>query len=372
MKSALVKIPGQERVKQILNNFLQSNSVPHAFLFTGIEGIGKDNTAILFAKALIETNNSKNPDKAIRLIEQLQEPYIKLIFPLPRGKNETDTSSPTEKLTQEEIDLVREQIEIKSANPFHKISIPKANSIKINSIRDIKKFLSMDYDEIGYRFVIISDAHLMNEESQNALLKSLEEPPEKVIFILTTPFVSKLRSTIVSRCWRINFDPLSEKEISEILTEYFEIDHPTAIEVAPFANGSVQYALNLIEMNIHYLKEKTISILRYSFGRKFNSAFDELNSVISDQSSVNFPILIGMIITWLNDIQKFRLDIKKYFYKDHIETLEKFDNKFPDVDLSDITSRLDRLSNLPRNNISPSLLSASLIFELASVVLSKQ
>jgi hypothetical protein len=74
----------------------------------------------------------------------------------------------------------------------------------------------------------------------------------------------------------------------------------------------------------------------------------------------------------MNDIQKFRLDIKKYFYKDHIETLEKFDNKFPDVDLSDITSRLDRLSNLPRNNISLSLLSASLIFELASVVFTKQ
>jgi DNA polymerase III subunit delta' len=180
MNSALDKIPGQERVKQILNNFFQSKSIPHAFLFTGIDGVGKDNTAIQFAKALATNENSKESEKAVRLIEQLQEPYVKLIFPLPRGKNETDTSSPTEKLTQDEIELVREQIDIKSGNPFHKISIPKANTIKINSIRDIKKFLSMDYDEIGYRFVIISDAHLMNEEAQNALLKSLEEPPEKL------------------------------------------------------------------------------------------------------------------------------------------------------------------------------------------------
>jgi DNA polymerase III subunit delta' len=372
MNSALDKIPGQERVKQILNNFLQSKSIPHAFLFTGIDGVGKDNTAIQFAKALVDNKNNNEAEKANRLIGQLQEPYVKLIFPLPRGKNETDTTSPTEKLTQDEIDLLRQQIDAKAMNPFHKISIPKANSIKINSIRDIKKFLSMNYNEIGYRFVIIIDAHLMNEESQNALLKSLEEPPEKVIFILTTPFISKLRSTIISRCWKINFDPLSEDEIVQILSEYFEVDKTTANEVAPFAMGSVQYALNLIDMNIHNLKEKTISILRYSFGRKFNSAFDELNSVISDQSSINFPILIGMIITWLNDIQKFKLDIKKYFYKDHIETLEKFDSKFPDVNLSDITSRLDRLSNLPRNNINPSLLSASLIFELASLVMVKQ
>jgi DNA polymerase-3 subunit delta' len=293
-------------------------------------------------------------------------------YSLPRGKNETDTSSPTEKLSQDEIDLLREQIEIKATNPFHKISIPKANYIKINSIRDIKKFLSMDYNEIGFRFVIISDAHLMNEEAQNALLKSLEEPPEKVIFILTTPYVAKLRSTIISRCWKINFDPLSEVEIVNILTKYFEVHKTSAEEVAPFAMGSVQYALNLLDMNIHNLKEKTISILRYSFGRKFNSAFEELNSVISDQSSINFPILIGMIMTWLNDIQKYKLNIKKYYFKDHLETLEKFNSKFPDVNLNDITSRLDRLSNLPRNKINPSLLSASLIFELASVVLIKQ
>jgi len=372
MNSALDKIPGQERVKKILNNFLQANSIPHAFLFTGNEGIGKDNTAIQFAKALSANENSKESEKAVRLIEQLQEPYLKLIYPLPRGKNEIDTSSPTEKLSQDEIDLIREQIEIKVSNPFHKISIPKANFIKINSIRDIKKFLSMDYNEIGYRFVIISDAHLMNEEAQNALLKSLEEPPEKVIFILTTPYVSKLRSTIISRCWRINFDPLSEDELINVLTEYFEIDKTSAAEVAPFSMGSVQYALNLIDMDIHNLKEKTVSILRYSFGRKFNSAFDELNSVISDQNSISFPIIIGMIITWLNDVQKFKLNIKKFFYKDHLETLEKFNDKFPEADLTDITTRLDRLSTLPRNNINPSLLSASLIFELASLVMTKQ
>jgi DNA polymerase III subunit delta' len=372
MNSALDKIPGQERVKKILNNFLQSKSIPHAFLFTGIDGVGKDNAAIQFAIALLANLNSKESEKPSRLIEQLQEPYIKIIFPLPRGKNETDTSSPTEKLSQDEIELIREQIDTKSSNPFHKISIPKANFIKINSIRDIKKFLSMDYNEIGYRFVIISDAHLMNEESQNALLKSLEEPPEKVIFILTTPQVSNLRSTIISRCWRINFDPLGEEEIVKILTEFFEIEKSLAIEVAPFAMGSVKYALNLIDMNIHNLKEKTISILRYSFGRKFNSAFDELNSVISDQSLISYPIVIGMIITWLNDVQKNKLNIRKYFYKDYLETLEKFNSKFPSADLSDITTRLDRLSNLPRKNINPSLLSASLIFELASLVMAKQ
>lgn len=362
-------IPGQQRVKTSLNNFLQSDSIPHAFLFTGIEGTGKINAIIQFAKAMVTDKKFKDSEQALRFIELLQEPYIKLIFPLPRGKNETDSSSPTEKLSQEELELIREQINFKAKNPFHKISIPKVNSIKINSIRDIKRFLSLQYNEISFRFVIISDAHLMNDEAQNALLKSLEEPPERVIFFLTTPFASRLRPTIISRCWKINFDPLSEDEIVFILKMHFNIDEASAVETAPFSAGSVQNALKLIKLDINNLREKTISILRYSFGRKFDSAFKELNSVLSENNTEIYEIIVSMILTWINDVQKHRLGINKYYFKNHTETLEKFNLKFSDVELSDLTSRLDKLSNLPRNNINPSLLTASLIFELSAVVL---
>jgi DNA polymerase-3 subunit delta' len=371
MNSPLDIIPGQERVKTTLNNFLQSDSIPHALLFTGAEGVGKVNAVVQFAKSLVINKNSNDSEQALRFIDLLQEPYIKLIFPLPRGKNETDLSSPTEKLTSEELEFVREQINIKAENPFHKISIPKANSIKINSIRDIKRFLSMQYDELSYRFVIITDAHLMNDEAQNALLKSLEEPPERVIFFLTTPYANRLRPTIISRCWKINFDPLKENEVVFILKKYFNIDEETALEAASFAMGSVQTALSLINLDIRSLKEKTISILRFSFGRKFDSAFNELNSVVSENYSETYPIIVAMIITWINDVQKHRLNINQYYFNAYIETLEKFNTKFPKVDVSDLTSRLDKLSNLPRNNINPSILSANLIFELSSVVLSK-
>ena len=371
MNSILNQIPGQKRVKITLNNFLQSKTIPHAFLFSGLAGVGKDNAAIKFVQAIVQNSNVNEPEKISRLIKHLSEPQVKFIFPLPRGKNETDTSSPTEKLSNEDLELVKEQIEIKAANSFLKISIPKANTIKINSIRDIKRFLSLNYGEIGYRLILISDAHLLNDAAQNALLKNLEEPPENVIFILTTSDVSRLRPTIISRCWKISFDPLAEDEIVYILTKYFEVEQIVAEEVAPFAMGSVHSALNLIELDIHNLKEKIISILRYSFGRKFYSAFDELNSILSDQGASNYPIIVGMITAWINDLQKHRLNIKKFYYKNYAETLEKFNSKFPDADLSDITARLDRLSSLSSSNINPSLLYASLIFELSSVVLQK-
>jgi DNA polymerase-3 subunit delta' len=371
MNSFLEKIPGQQRVKKILENFLSSGNIPHAFLFTGIEGIGKHLTAIKFAQALIAAKKENNLDKKIIAIEQLAEPYLKFVFPLPRGKNETDSDRPTEKLNSDDLESVREQTVTKIQNPYHKIFIPKANFIKINSIRDVKKFLSIDYKEIGYRFVLISDAHLMNEEAQNALLKSLEEPPADVIFVLSTSNISKLRSTIISRCWRINFDPLNVDEIFYVLKTYFDINEVTAKEVSPFAMGSVQTAINLIDMDIHNIKDKTISLLRYSFGRKFNSAFEELNSILSDQRSLAFPILINMIISWLNDLQRHRLHFENYYYSNHIDTLEKFNNKFPNVGLNELTLILEKLSSLQINNINPSILSSNLIFELSSVVQQK-
>ena len=372
MNSFLEKIPGQLRVKKTLNTFLQTQKIPQALLFVGIEGVGKFNAAIQFAKSLTNTIDSQNQSKAIREIELLHEPYLKLIFALPRGKNEDDSSSPTEKLTQDEIDTIREQLELKSNNSFYKIAIPKANTIKINSIRDIKRFLAMNYDDSSYRFIIISDAHFMNEEAQNSLLKSLEEPPRNVLFILTTSSLSKLRQTISSRCWKINFDPLLDNEVSNILVENFKIEKELAEDVAPFSYGSVISALNLIEADFNQLKERTISLLRYSFGRKFQSAFDQLAVLLNESNFESFNTVIRMIITWLNDIQRHRFGFKGIHFTNYMDTLDKFNRKFPDAQLIEMTSKLEKLSSLKQNNINPVILSSNLIFELASVVLNNR
>jgi len=368
MNNFLTDIPGQKKAKDILYRFLDSDKIPHALLFSGLEGIGKDFTAIKFTQALNSTlQKSISNENIIRKIELLSEPYLKYIFPLPRGKNETDNSTPTEKLTSDDMEIIYEQLNHKILNPYHKISIPKANFIRINSIREIRKFLSLDYSELAYRVILISEAHLMNEEAQNALLKNLEEPPEHVIFILTTSQPSKLRTTIKSRCWRINFDPLSENELIFVLKKFFDIDEKLAESVAPFSDGSVQSALSLLEMDFVNLKEKTISILRYSLGKKFNSAFDEINTVLSGNSSENFQVLVKLIITWLNDLQKYRLQTDKIFFSDYEQTLEKFHSKFPDTELNEIVLKLDKLSALIRNNVQVPLLSANLVLELSSL-----
>ncbi|MFC2103137.1 ATP-binding protein [Bacteroidota bacterium] len=368
MSDYFEKIEGQKRVKSILSRFNSESKIPHALLFAGNEGVGKEKLAIGFAK-LVSSGffDDRDKERVQNLISNLSEPYIKYIIPLPRGKNETDSDSPTDKLSNDEIELIRAQLQYKSNNLYHRITLPRANTIKINSIREIKKFVSLDYSDISYRFIIITSAHLMNEPAQNALLKNLEEPPPGVIFILVTPFPGRLRETIRSRCWNINFDPLSIDEIANILISDFEVDKDTAMTVAPFSEGSISIALKLTEMNINSISEKTISILRYSFGRKFHSAFEEFSELLKVREPENIHLIVRMIITWLNDLQKYKLNIDHYFFKNHKETLEKFNTKFPDVELNEIVLKLDRLSSYIKNNVNINLLAANIIFELSTL-----
>ena len=122
-------------------------------------------------------------------------------------------------------------------------------------------------------------------------------------------------------------------------------------------------------MDIQLLSEKTISILRYSFGKKYHSAFEEFKSLLADQSAENIQLIIRMIITWLNDLQKHKLNIDHFFFKQHKETLEKFNSKFPAVELKDTVFRIDKLSSYIKNNINVNLLTANIIFELSALTI---
>jgi DNA polymerase-3 subunit delta' len=369
MSNYIDEIIGNDRVKLILTNIIKSGNIPHAFLFTGEDGVGKENAVLAFTKVL----NTSNPKelknaKITSLIQNLTEPYIKYIFPLPRGKNETDQSDPYEKLTEDDIESINLELKKKSENPFYKPNIPRANFIKISSIRDIKKFLSLNYDDIKYRVILVSQAHLMNEESQNALLKNLEEPPDGVIFFLCTSSPEKLRETIRSRCWKVNFQPIPTQIVKEILINKFDIREILASDVAPFSGGSVQEAISLLENDFEELREKTIRILRYSFGKKYQSALIEFEDIISESDQLKAKLIIRMILLWLIDFQKFRYNNNSdFFYSKHIETLQKFDSKFPNADIQTVTQNLDKLSSSFRNNINLNVAVNNIIFQLSQL-----
>jgi DNA polymerase-3 subunit delta' len=360
-------IYGQQSVLDILDRLILSSNIPHAFLFTGIDGVGKEFTAIKFTAVVnsIDTSNSEHLDQ---IISAYSEPYVKFVYPLPRGKNETDESGPFEKLNSDDLDLIKEELHKKKENPYYKLSIPKAAKIKVNSIRDIKKFLSFNYSDIKYRTILISDAHLMNEEAQNALLKNLEEPPEGVIFILITPYPGLLRETIRSRCWDLNFSPLNNYDLKEILVSHFNIGPDLAESIAPFSNGSITNALNLLDTDFYFLLEKVISILRFSFAKKYHSALNEISYFLKENSANRMKILVQMIIIWLNDIQQHRIGNNNYFFDKYTETLEKFNLRFPLINLNDSVVRIDYFGSVIPNNINLNLIAVNIIYELSALV----
>jgi len=358
---------GQEPAKEILSQLIISSRIPHAFVFIGTDGVGKYILSLRFAQLLNSYNLPEKSSFINNQIASLIEPFIKYVIPLPRGKNETDSSGPVEKFNPDEIQELKSELEKKIKNPYYKISLSRANIIKISSIREIGKFLSLNYSDVKYRFILISDAHLMNEESQNALLKNLEEPPEGVIFILLTPYPDLLRETIRSRCWAINLQPLKNEHIHKVLTEYFDIPEKIATDASPFSDGSVTKAIELIENDFENLKEKTISFMRYSLGGKFNSAFNELNPYLSENDAGSIKLLIKMIISWMNDILKHRISINDFYFNSHKETIIKFNSKFPDVELNEVIQKLDYLSSTIRNNINLNVICLNLVLELASL-----
>lgn len=361
-----IKIIGQKKVEDILYRIIQSNKIPYALLFTGKEGVGKEQAAIEFAKALVNNSTVQNKDHILNSIQKLNEPYIKYICALPRGKNENENDSPYEKLKQNEINFIQKEFEKKSNNPYYEINIPNANNIKINSIRDINRFISFAEFEQYKRVIIISNAHLMKEEAQNALLKNLEEPPNNVIFILTTPYPEMLRDTIISRCWRIVFENLSSSDVEKILIKYFKISEEDSRKVSQISMGSVKVALDYLKYDINYLLDKTIKLLRYSFGKKFNQAIQEISTIASDK--ILLKLIISLTLIWLSYYNKIRLTDSQISLEQFNETIRKFFEKYPNVDVTETINLLEEYQiNLDRN-VNPNIVSSNLVIQLSSLI----
>lgn len=237
------RVIGQRRVKGTLLAARRSGRLPHAYLFYGGEGVGKDAAALELARVL---RCERGEDEACGVcpsclrVSTMQHPDVRLIIALPRGAQEKDDDGPLAKLTEAEVRVVQEQLALKGADPYHRIQIPKANVIKVNSVREIRRESSMSTSDSRTRVFIISGADAMNDASANTLLKTLEEPPGDTMFILTTSRREALLPTILSRCQLVRFDPLTEEEITSALVGRGHMDAARAALLARLAGGATR------------------------------------------------------------------------------------------------------------------------------------
>ena len=230
--SGFESIIDQNRPLRILTAFLQKGTIPHALLFTGIEGVGKERAAVALAMACNCAENREEPESE----------RVDARAPDRSNCNRSLTTQPCgscKSCRKIESDNHPDIIRLKPSGPF----------IKIDQIRSLCQTLAMKPYEAGMRVVIISDAQAINPAAGNALLKVLEEPPPRTILVLIAAHTSDLLPTIVSRCQHIRFNPISKINLESVLVREHGIDGPDAAIIATMAAGSVSRALRMYRSN---------------------------------------------------------------------------------------------------------------------------
>lgn len=213
----LADVVGQEQVTQTLNNALSSGHISHAYLFCGPRGTGKTSTGRILAKAVnCLTNGKGEPCNTCDMCQAISE-----------------------------------------GRALDVIEIDAASNRGIDEIRELRERVNYAPNQARYKVYIIDEVHMLTKEASNALLKTLEEPPPHVLFVLATTEAHKVLPTVMSRCQRFDFRRISQADVVTKLTRICSTEGihipPEALRlIAKAATGSLRDAENLLEQLTTY------------------------------------------------------------------------------------------------------------------------
>ncbi len=367
------RIIGQNNVIHKLINIRNSGKISHAYIFYGIEGVGKDAVAIEFAKYVNCDNPINNGACDIcpscRQITSLSSVDFKFITALPAGKNESDSDDdPIKNLKEDDYKIYLSELKEKSENNYHKINLPNANNIRISSIRQIKRDISLTNTKDKKKIFIISDADKMNIQSSNALLKILEEPPGNSLIILTTSRINFLLPTIFGRCQKIKFDSLSLNDIKNYILKVSNYSESEALFYAGLSEGSISKCDEILKEDYLSLRENVIDLLRAVVSGKKMMITSELRKITGVKDKEKVKQALKILNIWLRDAFYFENGLEeKIINKDKIENIGKFCKAFKFDSYKIITSSEDLIKEIDGNQ-STELLLFKKVFEITDLI----
>lgn len=320
--SAFSGIIGQQRAIEILWTILARNKVPHALLFTGIDGIGKGTTALAFGAAL-NCRGERPPCGRCRSCKK---------------------------------------IEAGSHPDIHRV-MPAKTGIKVDQIRDLCASLSMKPYEARTRVVIIEDAQSMNPEAANAFLKVLEEPPNRTVMILTAIQTTDLLPTVVSRCQQVRFRPIPERVLERYLHEKKGFSEKAAMVSALLAGGSVGRAIGekdslrmerrgWLLSELSSLSNRPLPVI-LSFAERLSKEKSDLDEVFA------------IIRMWLRDLLICRYDPNRIKNRDWGRDVRKSAKGFSQARLLSDMAALNRAQKEISANANPRMALEGLLMQLA-------
>ncbi|MBD1136466.1 DNA polymerase III subunit gamma/tau [Pelagibacterales bacterium SAG-MED49] len=214
---------GQEVVVETITNSIKANKVPNAYLFTGIRGIGKTTTARIVAKALNCSNGIKNLCKE-NLCENCEA--------------------------------------ITNSSHIDVLEMDAASKTGVDDVRDLIEFSKYGPTSAKYKIFIIDEVHMLSKQAFNALLKTLEEPPEYLKFIFATTEIKKIPITVVSRCQRFDLSRIKSTELFEFIKKIKDKENGKVSDdalklIIKISEGSVRDALSLLDRALLSLDDNT-------------------------------------------------------------------------------------------------------------------
>nr|WP_294667273.1 DNA polymerase III subunit gamma/tau [uncultured Ruminococcus sp.] len=271
-------VSGQEHITSTLQNEVSSGRLNHAYLFTGSRGTGKTTCAKILAKAVNCLNpQNGNPCGECEICKGIDDGSI--------------------------LDIVE---------------MDAASNRKIDDIRQIIDEVQFKPAKCKYRVYIVDEVHMLTTEAFNALLKTLEEPPEHVIFILATTEVHKLPQTIRSRCQRFDFHRIPPKAIADrveyvVSQENAEITESAALMLASVADGALRDALSLLDSCLAVSSHIDEEVVRNAAGLVSKTYLFELAAAIINKNPTKSLEIIDRLYSESKDMARLCDELVEHF-----------------------------------------------------------
>ena len=272
-------VVGQEHIIRTLKNQIENNNVGHAYLFSGTRGTGKTSTAKIFARA-VNCENSIN-----------QEPC-------------------------NECEVCRD---ILNDNVMDVVEIDAASNNSVDDIRELRESVKYSPTKAKYKVYIIDEVHMLSQGAFNALLKTLEEPPSYVIFILATTEPHKIPATILSRCQRFDFKRVTVKDMTDRMKkicneENIEVEEKALNLIARNSQGALRDALSILDQCISFSDNKieykdAVELLGTV---NIEQLFEMAQSIIDQDTKKSLQILNEFVV-WGKDIRNLINDLIDHF-----------------------------------------------------------